>query len=230
MAKKWYEYIVSVEGQADSGPLPPPPAAGNAAQTIADLAKSVAPPPPPAKFDVPAAAAAAGNFSSFDEIYNAAEIKSPAHGYSVLKVADMLNSEHIRAMPAEIKKGSILVALDAAGVKIQEVVQDAIRRDQALDAFERVRVKSVDDLEARKLQENSKIQADLDKYIAEQKAKLQSNLAEIEKQKETLRNWVDLKRKEEQRIADCVSYFVTDNPITTGSGPRPPAGDKPSGL
>ena len=61
----------------------------------------------------------------------------------------------------------------------------AVRRDQALDAFERVRLKSVEDLEARKLEENRKIQADIDKYVAEQKARLQSNLDEVEKQKES---------------------------------------------
>jgi hypothetical protein len=120
-------------------------------------------------------------------------------------------------MPAEVKKGSILVALEAAGVKIQEVIQDAIKRDQALDAFERVRQKSVEDIEAKKVEENRKIQADLDKFVAEQKARLQANLADVEKQKEALASWRIQKQLEEQRIADCVSYFVTDNPITTAA-------------
>ena len=234
MSKKWYEYFVTVEGEAGapgmpaspqtpgSGKAPPP---SDAAQTIAQLAASIAPPPPPARFEASAAAASKGAFTTFEEIYSAADIKAPPHGYTILKIADMLNSEHIRALPPEVKKGSIMVALDAAGVKIQEVIQDAVRRDQALDAFERVRMKSVDDLEARKIEENRKIQADMDKYVAEQKARLQSNLADVEKQKEGLKTWLDQKRKEEQRIADCVSYFVTDNPISTGAGPRP-AGNK----
>jgi hypothetical protein len=218
--KKWYEYFVTVEGENQPEQIPP---AGNAADAIAQIAAQMKPPvtiavtPPPAatKFDKPAAAVAAGNLTTFADIYNAAEISTPPHGYSILKVADMLNSEHIRAMPAEVKKGSILVALEAAGVKIQEVIQDAIKRDQALDAFERVRLKSVEDLEARKVEENRKIQADLDKYVAEQKARLQANLAEVDKQKEAFGTWRIQKQLEEQRIADCVSYFVTDNPITT---------------
>lgn len=222
--KKWYEYFVTVEG--DNQSAPPPPSGGSAADAIAQIAAQVnkppagipvaaAPPPPAIKFEKPVAAIATGQLATFEDIYNAAEIKPPAHGYSILKVADMLNSEHIRAMPADVKKGSILVALEAAGVKIQEVVQDAIKRDQALDAFERVRLKSVEDLEARKVEENRKIQADLDKYVAEQKAKLQANLAEVEKQKEAFATWRISKEREEQRIADCVSYFVADNPITT---------------
>ncbi len=235
-SKKWYEYFVSVEGGEQT---PPPPGEGDAASAIAQIAAQVqvpppgrlpqatipqatipqaaAPPPAAIKFERPASVAAAGGLATFEDIYNAADIKPPAHGYSILKVSDMLNSEHIRQMPAEVKKGSILVALEAAGVKIQEVIQDAIRRDQALDAFERVRLKSVEDLEARKLEENRKIQADIDKYVAEQKARLQSNLDEVEKQKESFGTWRSQKQIEEQRIADCVSYFVTDNPITTSA-------------
>jgi hypothetical protein len=228
--KKWYEYFVTVEGESKQG-------GGDAARAIEEIAASMssgakpaserpmaaAPPPPPAKFDKPVAAVNAGALATFEDIYSAAEIKAPAHGYTILKVSDMLNSEHIRQMPAEVKKGSILVALEAAGVKMQEVIQDAIRRDQALDGFERVRQKSVEDIEARKLDENRKIQADLDKYVAEQKARLQANLDEVSKQKEMFASWRIQKQLEEQKIADCVAYFVADNPISTASNPRPAA-------
>ena len=224
-SKKWYEYIVAVEGENQESPGPPP--SGDAAGAIAQIAAqmqaqpvAMAQPPLAANFTRAAAMAVSGNLTSFDDIYGAADINAPAHGYSILKVSDMLNSEHIRAMPAEVKKGSILVALEAAGVKLQDVIQDAIRRDQALDAFERVRLKSVDDLEARKAEENRKVQADLDKYVAEQKARLQANLDEVSKQKESFIAWRKQKQVEEQRIADCVSYFVTDNPISTAANPQ----------
>jgi hypothetical protein len=222
MSKKWYEHFVSVESDT---PLAEPPA-NDAAMAIAQIAATVAPPPPPASFAKPAAAAAMGQLTSFDDIYAAAEIKGAPNGFTIFKVSDMLGSEHIKNMPAEMKKGSIMLALDAAGVKIQDVIQDAVRRDQALDAFERVHQKSVEDLEARKIEENRKIQADLDKYVAEQKAKLQANLDEVAKQKESFINWRQKKQNEEQRIADCVSYFVTDNPITTAANPRPAASGK----
>ena len=80
------------------------------AQTVAEIASSVATEP---KFSSPVSAAA-----GFDEIYHAAEIQPPAHGYTITKVTEMLQSERIRTLPAEVKKNSILLALDAAGVKI----------------------------------------------------------------------------------------------------------------
>jgi NADH dehydrogenase/NADH:ubiquinone oxidoreductase subunit G len=169
---------------------------------------------PQPKFTHPISTAA-----GFDELYRAAEIVPPPHGYTIMKVAEMLQSERIRALPAEVKKSSILLALDAAGVKIEEVIEDAIRRDRALDGFERVQQKGVDDLETRKEQENNQIQAELDRLIEEHKARIQANKDEVAKEKERFYSWRLQKQQEEQKIADSVSYFVTDNPITTGGIP-----------
>jgi hypothetical protein len=61
----------------------------------------------------------------------AAEVRTPAHGFTIFEIADVLKSEHIRSLPVEIKRSSVLLALDAAGVKVDEIIQDAIRRDCA---------------------------------------------------------------------------------------------------
>jgi len=190
---------------------------------VAEIASSVA---VETKFSSPVSAAA-----GFDEIYRAAEIQSPAHGYTILKVADMLRSERIRTLPAEVKKNSVLLALDAAGVKIEEVIEDAVKRDRALDGFERVQQKALDELEARKAQENSQVQAELDRLVQEHQARIQTNNDEVAKEKERFYAWRLQKQQEEQKIAESVSYFVTENPITVGGVAAAPraaqAGAKP---
>ena len=93
---------------------PPDAASSSAAQTVADIAASLTPARP--KMKQPSRAR-----SLLDEIYSSAEIHAP-HGYTIMKIADMLQSEHIRNLPAEVKRSSILLALDAAGVKLQEVI------------------------------------------------------------------------------------------------------------
>ena len=178
------------------------------AQTVAEIASSVAPEP---RFSSPVSPAA-----GFDEIYRAAEIQPPAHGYTINKVTEMLQSERIRTLPAEVKKNSILLALDAAGVKIEEVIEDAVKRDRALDGFERVQQKALDELEAHMAQDNSQIQAELDRLIQEHKARIQANSDEVAKEKERFYAWRLQKQQEEQKIAESVSYFVAENPITTG--------------
>jgi hypothetical protein len=222
MTKKWYNYFVSVDESGvpvqgspsaaeDTGSEQAPPM--NPAQTVAQIAAGVATEP---KFTGPVA-----NASSFDEIYQAAEIPAAPQGYSILKVAEMLQSEHIRSMTTDVKRSTVLVALDAAGVDIKDVIQDAVRRDKALDGYERVQERAITELEARKNQENAQIQAELDKYVAEQRAKIQSNNDDVTREKERFFGWRLKKQQEEKKIADAVAPFVTENPITTGAGSAP---------
>src|SRR5271166_3378039 len=103
---------------------------------------------------------------------------------TITKVTEMLQSERIRTLPAEVKKNSVLLALDAAGVKIEEVIEDAVKRDRALDGFERVQQKALDDLEARKAQDNQQIQAELDRLVQEHNARIQANKDEVDKERE----------------------------------------------
>jgi hypothetical protein len=245
MEKKWYSYFVSVESTgASQGEAPPP--MDDAAKAVADIAASLAGgggaaaapaqerameqrmvaaqaavPPSPTP-------GAAGKPLEFGEIYAAAEIATPPHGYSVLKVAEMLQSPHIKDLPSEVRRSSVLVALDAAGVKVANIVEDAIRRDKALDAFERVQQKATDEFEAAKLEENRKLQAEIDKLTADYKARIEANTGAAAKRRESFAAWRVQKQIEEQKIADCVGYFVTENPITTTR--NPPGPSKPSGA
>jgi hypothetical protein len=210
MNKKWYNVFVSVDESAShtedsEGAAPPPP---SAAQAVADIARSVGPPP---TFTAPV-----NDPTSFAEIYQAAEIQPPAHGFTIQKVADMLHSEHIRNLPREVKRSSVLVTLDAVGAPLQDVINDAMKRDQALDTFERLQEQSLNQLESQKGQENQKIQADLDRVVAEQHSRIQANNDTVAKEKERFFAWRLKKQEEEQKIADAVSYFVADNPISTG--------------
>jgi hypothetical protein len=208
MTKKWYNYFVSVDEANQSAPASAASGAASAAQSVAEIASSVAAEP---KFTTPIS-----DPTSFDQIYEAAEIPLPPQGYSILKIAQMLESEHIRNLPSDVKKSSVLVALDAAGVDVKEVIQDAVRRDRALDTYERVQQRAVEELESKKTTENSQIQADIDKYVTEQRAKIQSNNDAISREKERFTGWRLKKQQEEKKIADAVGYFVSENPITTG--------------
>ena len=228
MSKKWYNYFVSVEGVEGAADNPPSAdTEANAARTIADIAASIAPPPTPAPMpaSTPGNAPTATLPESFDDIYATAGITAPPHGYTVQKISAMLQSQHIRNLPLEVRRSSVLVALDAAGVKVQEIIEDAVRRDRALDAFERVRQRSVDQLETQKAQENQQLQAELDKLIADYRARIQRNNEAVAQEKGKFLAWLEKKRVEEDRIAEAISPFVTENPITRGpgGGGKPPA-------
>jgi hypothetical protein len=220
MSKKWYNLFVSVDAgnpnssdSAEMGETAPSTGSPSAAQTIAELAANVKPTP---TFTQPIA-----NPTSFAEIYQAAEIQAPTHGFTIFKIAEMLKSEHIRTLPVEIKRSSVLLALDAAGVKLQEVIEDAVRRDRALDTFETVQQRALDQLEARKSEENKKLQAEADRVINELRGKIQANNDEVAKERERMQTWRLQKQQEERRIADAVAPFATENPISVGPAAAP---------
>ena len=231
MEKKWYNFIVSddhpsegsAEEEANREPGKGPAAPPSAAQTVAEIASAASINP---TFTTPVS-----NPTSFDEIYHAAEIVDPTHGYTILKVADMLQSEYIRSLAPTVKRSSILLALEAAGVKIQGVIEDAVRRDRALDTYEHVQEKALHEFESQKLEENRQVQAELDRIAAEHQAKIQKNNDDVAKEKERFYGWRLKKQQEEQKIHDAVQYFVTENPITTSGPPsEPPAPPKPKGT
>jgi len=222
MSKKWYNYIIS----SDSTEVPssettggPPRSSVNQpgpspAQTVAEIASSVA---VETKFTGPV-----NDPYSFAEIYKAAEVPQPSHGYTVLKIIDMLQSELIRNLPADVKRSSILLALEAAGVKIEDVIGDAVRRDRALDTYEQVLQKSLEELEKRKTEENRQLEQEMERLVSEYRTRIQKNSDELAKEKEHFFGWRLQKQQEEKKIADAVSYFTTENPITTSGAPPVP--------
>lgn len=219
MTKKWYNYFVSVDDPGGGSQAAPAPAAGkSAAQSVAEIAASVAPEP---RFTKPVS-----DPTSFDEIYRAAEIPASPQGYSILKVSQMLESEHIRSLPSDVKKSSVLVALDAAGVNIKDVIEDAVRRDRALDTYERVQQRAVEELEAGKSKENAQIQAELDRHVTEQRARIQANNDQVAREKQRFTGWRLKKQQEEKKIAETVGYFVSENPVSTGDLPPSAPGPK----
>jgi hypothetical protein len=144
----------------------------------------------------------------FEEIYLTAGIQTPRMGYSISKVVDMLSSEHIRDLPAETKRASLLMALDAAGVQVNEVLQDATLRQHALNSYETAQKKRMEQYELRKAQDNREIQAEMDRVTAQFLARINSNLDEVAREKDALRHWQMQKQEEAHKMADAVALCV----------------------
>ena len=140
----------------------------------------------------------------------------------------MLQSELIRNLPADVKRSSILLALEAAGVKIEDVIGDAVRRDRALDTYEKVLQKSLEALETRKTEENRQLEQEMERLVAEYRTRIQKNSDELGKEKERFFGWRLQKQQEEKKIADAVSYFTSENPITTSGAPSVPLSTRTS--
>ena len=212
MQNRWFN---SWRGQEDS--MEP----ANGAPTPANSVSTEALP----ENRVPAAHSSGNGFAAsdagllaFEEIYRSAGIKGPRLGYTIEKVIEMLRSEHIRTLPAETKRSSLLMALEAAGVQVDEVLQDATLRQRAINSYEAIQRKHLEEYEARKAQENCAIQAEAERVAAEYAARISSNLDEVAREKESFRKWQAKKQHESTRIADAVALCVTQS---SGSSAKP---------
>jgi hypothetical protein len=219
LAKKWYSYFVVADDQPEPSDAQPGRGSvqGGGAREAAPVdrePKRVTDVVPDAEADARFAAPITGP-TDLGIVYTSAQIAAPAHGYTVLKVAEMLRSEHLQSLPQEVKRKSIMVALDAAGVKVAEIVEDAVRRDRALDTYERVLEKHLKDLRTQIETENAQIEAEIQQRVSELRARVDENTRKIDGEQAELLAWRTRKHQEEDTIADAVSYFVTENPIST---------------
>ena len=103
---------------------------------------------------------------------------------------------------------ALLMALDAAGVPIDEVLRDAEARRDALDSYEASERKQVEEEWARKAEENLQIQAELESIRAHYTARIGRNLEGVAREKATFDSWVALKQEECRSIAEAAELCV----------------------
>jgi hypothetical protein len=145
-----------------------------------------------------------GELLNYEDIYRAAGIMSPGSGYGIHKVVDMLNNDRIRDLSGDAKRASVLMALDAAGISADELLTDATRRQNALTSYETTQGKQLEDFEARKAKENTRIEEEMEKTRIHYAQRVQANLDQVAKEKEALRNWQMAMQHETQRIAEVI--------------------------
>ena len=155
---------------------------------------------------------------SMEDIYRTAGIVSPRKGYSITKIVEMLNSEHIRGLSKETKRAAILMALDAAGVTVEQVQRDARARQGALDAYENEQRKRTEAEWSRKAEEITHIQAELESIKAHYTARISRNMEALARDKARFNNWITTKEQESQSMAEAIelcSKIPSSEPAAT---------------
>lgn len=193
---------------------------------IAELLRSVPPPRPvdERRLAAPGAPpAAAGEAPSgveipeFDEIYRAAGIEAPTHGFTAFKVLEILDTPELAALDAKAKAGALAAFLKmnpAGAVPIGDIVQDAVRRDQALDQFERFLQGKLTESATAADRDNAALQSELDELARRNRDRMEANRRSVDAARERFEAWRTAKRDEERRLAEAVAPFVDGNPVT----------------
>jgi hypothetical protein len=220
-----------------SAPPPPPRRAGATATSgprpsLEEIVKGATAAPP--KVDEAAlarqAAAPAGgglpDAPDFPGIYKASGVADPAHGFSAYKVLEMLSSSDFAALEPRAKAAALqgFLKFNPSGpVAIADVIQDAVKRDQALDAFEEFLRKKLDARRAELEKDSQRLQAEIDELTRKNREAIEANRQALETEKERFATWQARKRIEERKLHDAVAPFVEQNPVTLGASSAAPA-------
>lgn len=180
---------------------------------------------PPARIDEQSLPGS-GEVPDFPAIYKASGIKDPAHGFTAYKVLEILSSPDFAALDAKAKAGALsgFLRMNPTGpVPIEDVVQDALARDNALDGFEAFLRQKLEARNADREKENASLQAAIDELVRKNREKMQANLEAMAREQEHFASWQARKRIEEQKLFEAVGPFVEKNPVSVGnssSGPK----------
>ena len=165
----------------------------------------------------------------FETIYRSAGITDPAHGYSASKVQEILSSPEFAPLESKAKAAALsgFLKMNPTGpVPIADVIQDAVRRDQALDKFEEILRANLARRAEQIESDNARLQAEIDELTRRNRELMEANRRTTEAEQEKLSLWLTRKRIEEHRLSEAIAPFVEENPISTdrgGSSTPPPA-------
>lgn len=150
-----------------------------------------------------------------EDIYRAAGIMNPASGYSVGKIIQMMHSDYMRELAPEARRAAVLMALDAAHVRVEEVLRDAKARQDALESYEGAQKKAMEAEWKRKTEENSRIEEELERVKQRYAARINGNIEGVAREKAAFSEWSLSKQQEFESIAEAVE-------LCRPSAPREP--------
>ncbi len=153
-----------------------------------------------------------------ERIYEKAGIKAPAHGFTVLKLIEMMNAEEFRGMDggtlAKFFAG-ILKGLPGGPVPFADIIRDARDRDKALDEYDAAYSRKVAEEEIALREENMKLMAEIEDLKKKTQEQIDGNQQRIAETKAQLAAWRRKKETEESRLYNALAPFITsENPIS----------------
>ncbi|MEA2602690.1 MAG: hypothetical protein QOF89_3682 [Acidobacteriota bacterium] len=217
------ESVAPVVPVPSAKPSPPGPPAD-----IRDLLGTLPEPPAIDESKLPGAQGDDGDadIPDFAAIYRAAGVNDPVHGYTAYKVLEIFASPGFASLDARAKAAALTGFLNmnpSGPVPVTDIVQDAVRRDQALDKFEEFLRGKQTSRSDQIDKDNAQLQAEIDEVTRRNREKMEANRLALEAEQAKLSRWLVIKRAEERKLYDAVNPFVEANPISTAESPRPAA-------
>jgi hypothetical protein len=149
--------------------------------------------------------------SSFEDIYHKSAFRAATStaAWDILKVADMIGSEHLHGLSAAGKHSALMMALEAAGVAVEDMLQDAVQRQRVLNEYEDSQRRRLEEFEKTKLADNEHLGEEMEAICSQYRMRIASSVQEIERARATFREWQERKDREQRRISEAASACVS---------------------
>ena len=154
---------------------------------------------------------------AFDKVFEAAGIKAPPHGWNIPRLQQLLQTEQYKAMSKEAAQQAVLGTLAADKAPVEDLVQDAVQRDKALDAFEGFVFKKMNArVEARQARD-AQIEEQVRALRDEQSRAAEETRADHDRWDQ----WHQSKTAFEEELTRAVGYVLEKPLITVDRDPHP---------
>jgi hypothetical protein len=155
--------------------------------------------------------------SSFEDIYRKSSFKPPTHtaAWDILKVADMLASEHLHGLSPVGKHSALMMALESAGIAVEDMLQDAVQRQRVLNEYEELQRKRLEDFERVKLGENERLREEMDAMCSKYQIRMNSARQEVDHERAMFHEWQERKEREQRRISEAASACVSSESVAS---------------
>jgi len=152
-----------------------------------------------------------GKLLSFDEIYHKAAFKAaPSTAvWDILKVAEVVNNSHLHGLSPAAKHSALMMALESAGVAVEDMLQDAVQRQRVLNEYEESQRRRLEEFVAAKQHERERLSAEMEAISSQYRMRISAGEQEIERERALFREWQERKEREQRRISEAASACVS---------------------
>ena len=203
-------FISKVEDEEPAEQIDAPPPTPN---TIEDVAAAE----PTPQFSVSESSGDDLSNKDFAEIYAEAGIDESS--FTIDKLAVLLQDPTLKDQPMSTKTLVIKMALKAQNVSPEMPVSDAVRRDRALDAYQKMLNARAGDVEMRNTQAVQQINEEVKSYLEQKNAEIDALRSETQEMRRQAESFAHRRIAEEQRLAELVVPLLEgqSNPVSVNS-------------
>jgi hypothetical protein len=153
--------------------------------------------------------------SSFEDIYHKSSFRAATStaAWDILKVSDMIASEHLHGLSPAGKHSALMMALESAGVAVEDMLQDAVQRQRVLNEYEDSQRRRLEEFERSKLSDNERLGEEMEAICTKYQMRIASTVQEIERERATFREWQERKEREQRRISEAASACVSSESL-----------------